>query len=126
MVRTRGVLRGHPGNFPLERGQGELESCSKSSLALFSVFHLGPVPLKMGAPCKPRGPCPCLPIAYLSMGLDTWGTQGWNKVKTHNNSRDDDHSSSSVAFYSLSPSSCWILVVALGGGQDRDDLKDEK
>lgn len=83
-------------------------------------------PLKMGAPCKPRGPCPCLPIVYLSMRLDTWGTQGWNKVRTHNNSRDDDHSSSSVAFYSLSPSSCWILVVTLGGGQDRGDLKDEK
>lgn len=58
MVRTRGVLRGHPGNFPLERGQRELESCSKSSLALFSVFHLGPVPPKDGSPLQAKRSVP--------------------------------------------------------------------
>lgn len=101
MVRTRRVLRGHPRNFSLEKGSRELSPALKvlSNIPVSFLFHLGLVPPKDGSSLQARKYVP---------------------LSAHSGS---EHGAGGLEDSGIKPH--WILVVALGGGQDRDYIKDE-
>lgn len=122
VVRTRRVLRGHPVNSS-ERGPRELSPAPNifSDAPVFSLLHLGLLPLKMRAP---RGLREYAPLSAHRAGDrgDSGMEQGEDMITTVTTILVPYL----MALHSLSPSSHWILIAPLGGRQDRGYLKDEK